>query len=95
MIKKGCVHFEHICQVEGKGNCYKCYIWCWKHILSKDDNIADILMRGVTPDKISTGSYRPNRLEWLSKDLNDWPVTGVEITKAEQEIIKGLFLSSI
>ena len=46
----------------------------WLHIPSKA-NIADVLTRGETPDKLGVGSSWQLGPLWLSKPRLDWPVT--------------------
>ena len=52
----------------------------WCHIPSKE-NIADILTKGATPDKLAPGSPWQCGPAWLSGPTSAWPVTPPSVRK--------------
>ena len=56
----------------------------WLHI-SSESNIADILTKGTTPDKIGPGSPWQEGPPWLSLDKSLWPVTEIALSDSDHE----------
>ena len=61
-------------------------IFNWLHIPS-EENIADILTKGATPDKIGLGSTWQTGPHWLTKDRNFWPVTEIILNEEDKQRI--------
>ena len=59
----------------------------WLHIPS-GENIADCLTKGLSPNKLVSGSAWQCGPSWLSKSETEWPVTPFDRTNDDQEIIE-------
>ena len=58
----------------------------WYHIAS-EENIADILTKGASPDKLGPGSVWQCGPKWLVLDQENWPVTTPDQLKLRDEEI--------
>ena len=59
----------------------------WKHIPS-EENIADILTRGVKPDMLGPGSAWQCGPDWMVKDESEWPVTNPTLSDDDHATIQ-------
>ena len=66
----------------------------WKHIPS-DHNIADILTKGSTPDRINLDSCWQRGPPWLVQDHSVWPVSEFSLNKEEDKNVTVLLQVSV
>ena len=68
-------------------------ILSWQHIPS-EENVADILTKGASPDSIGPGSIWQDGPEWLVKDKSFWPVTEIALDKEDKKCISNFVSKS-
>ena len=57
----------------------------WLHIPSKENYCADILTKGITPDKLGPDSTWQQGPEWLTLEKEHWPVTNSDPVLSPEE----------
>ena len=62
----------------------------WQHAPS-DENIADLLTKGTSPDQIAAGSRWQDGPPWLIKDRSEWPVKEVNLRDEDKQQVRSLF----
>ena len=89
MIKKESYIYNTFAGLRVKEIQEKTDVDSWVHVPSAE-NIADLLTKGTSPDKIASGSIWQNGPSWLTLDTSEWPITKTTINVKDIEKINSL-----